>query len=104
MTAQSLQALEVANERRTAGAQLKRDLFDMGRDRAEERIVTALRARDPRVGALAVAELLAAPRGCGRQSAHRILVACQVPPYRRLRELTDRQRDALVARVREGLR
>ena len=96
-TAQPLQALKVANERRTAVATLKRDLFEMDRDRARQQVADAIREPGEQIGAMAVGDLLAAPRQCGPRGAHRLLIVAGVPPYRRLREMTDRQRQALVA-------
>jgi hypothetical protein len=87
---QCLVALERANTLRTGGAAVKREI---------KHGVLSLRAAldDPRAGVLPVYDLLAAQRRWGRERTVRALAVLRVRDTKRVRDLTSRQREAIVS-------
>jgi hypothetical protein len=99
---QHLTALAEANVRRLAGAEVRREL-------ADHRLSIEDAVRDERAGALTVDKLLRSVPGVGRAAVPSILARARIvtagnmaDPTRRVRMLTDRQRDALVLAVSES--
>lgn len=82
-------ALVIANERRIGAAEVRRSV-----EAGELDLAGAL--ADSRAGSLPVRRLLVAQQGCGPVRAGALLRAAGVGESRRVRELTDRQRDRLV--------
>jgi hypothetical protein len=88
-TAQNMQALALANEHRLAGAELRR------RVNAGD-ITFADAVSDDAAGVLSVERMLTAQRWVGAQKARDIVQMIPCSPGRRVRDLTERQRDRLV--------
>lgn len=86
---QPLQALALANQVRTAGAELKRDL-------ADGKIGLAGALRDPRAQGVPAVNLLIALPGVGKVRARKVLTSNHIVLDRRVRDLTGRQRELLV--------
>lgn len=89
---QHLDALDRANEKRLAGAALKRAL-----KAGEITIGEAL--NDPAAGHLEVEVLLRAMTRWGRVRAQAVLAAEAVSVTKRVEDLTDRQRAAIAGRI-----
>lgn len=98
---QHLAALQRANEVRSSGVELRREI-----EAGELSIARAL--LDPRAGSLPIGRLLEAQRGWGEHKASRTLGRLRIPHSRRVSALTDRQRlevaRVIEARRRRGLR
>lgn len=90
---QHLEALDRANEKRLAGAALKRRLKS-----GEVTIAEAL--NDPAAGHLRVEDLLRAMNRWGRVRAQALLAEEHVSVTKRVDALTDRQRAAIAGRVK----
>lgn len=86
---QARSALKLANEVRFAASRLKREV------KAGE-ISLAAAIEDERAGCLEVIVLLTAQQGFGRGSARRVLRDELIAETKRVRELTPRQRRAIV--------
>lgn len=100
---QRLEALEEANTVRTARAELKRRIKREGVQIAVlalELNTEALGLRDHDLDTMKVYDLLVATPKYGRSKANRLLVSENVSPSKTIAGLSDRQRDALVSRIR----
>ena len=87
--AQRLQALQVANATRSLGVEVKRDV------RLGELTVSQA-VSDPRAQGLRLYQLLGAQKGMGAVRVERVCRLVPCSPSRRVRELTERQRWALL--------
>lgn len=99
---QRMGALAVAHGRRIAMANVKRRVRSQPSYQAGCGMVADLLVQmPPEVGALTVRKLLLSVRKMGEQRVWRLLNAAQVRSGdRRVRELTDRQRQIIVAELR----
>jgi hypothetical protein len=88
--AQRLEALTAGNRVRSAGAAVKREVAA-----GELGVVEAL--DDPRAARLTVAALLMSVRGVAQKKTRRVLLLARVGGSRRVGELTQRERVALLA-------
>ncbi len=100
MTPQHLRALELANAAKQDHAAVKREIASGGLSVADA-------LTDPRAGSLTVLAVLVAQPGWGPSRARRALAATggrdgawSIAEDRRVRDLTDRQRWAVVAAVK----
>ena len=93
MTDQKLAALDLANHVRRTVARTKERIAAL--DAPEGHELAARLLRDESLGACRVGHLLRAPRSAGPAHTQRICVRAHVTSAQRLRELTDRQLDAL---------
>lgn len=91
MTAQSMEALSVANRVRIARAVLKREVF------AGQRTAASVLLQEPEeVATMTVFELLDAQQQWGKYRARKLLAVALVPESKTIGTLTDRQRKVLV--------
>lgn len=91
-TSQHMRALAKANRQRLAAAQLRRDL-------AAGTITFREAIESPDAASLTVERLLNAQRRWGVARVEQTCRAVPVKPWARVRDITPRQRDALVALV-----
>ena len=94
MSAQSMEALVLANEVRLARADLKRRVKD-----GETDIREVLREVPEEVASMKVFDLLAAQHRWGRQRVLRLMRDAELSESKRLGELTERQRRVLIRYV-----
>lgn len=94
MSEQSLQALALANPIRIAGAQVRAEVTT-----GQLSIVEAL--YDSRAGCLPIGRLLCAQHYWGPAKANALLRVYHIWPTRRVRDLTDRQKQILAERLEE---
>lgn len=99
---QPLVALAKANQHRLAQAAFKRSLEAMPATDAQERFALTLEAEvvAPEIAATHIFQLLRACPKVGEVKARTALRVVGVPEYKRLRDLTPRQRLALAVQVR----
>jgi len=98
-------ALELANQTRLAGRELRERLRVLPRREGYAEVARLLCDEPETIGALPVHKLLEAIPRVGPEKVRRLLVKQRVWPLRRVRELTARQREVLaVALVAESER
>lgn len=91
MTAQSMEALSVANRVRCARAVLKREVF------AGQRTAASVLLQEPEeVETMTVFELLDAQRGWGKYRVRKLLAVALITEGKTIGALTDRQRKVIV--------
>ena len=90
---QHMRALRIANERRAAVRQLRRDVA------AGKTPIAAAIVDDRRSAYLTLAELLGAQRQWGPLRVAKCCAALEISEGRLVRDLTDRQRAVIVAAV-----
>lgn len=93
---QPMEALKVANDIRSHRAQIKRDLH-AGR----QKILPLFLDPPAAIANAYVSELLRSLRGFGRTRADKTLADARVSPTRRVANLTERERGALILRLRK---
>lgn len=99
--AQSLTALEKGNKVRLRRAALKKELFDLPLGESRWRAAELLLERPGWLDTMQLMALLSATKGCGRQRARRLFFQpAGIAEHRRIGQLTQREVDALVPRLR----
>lgn len=89
MTPQRLVALQLANSVRMDAAQVRKEL--------QVGLLTVSEAfTDPRAGVMTVSAVLSAPRYRGPKRANLLCARLNLMPTRRVRDLTDRQKRAIL--------
>jgi len=96
---QRMRALEIANEIRTRRAQLKVDI-KAGRVNAANYIESP----PAWLETMKVADVLRAQAKWGRVKVHKALHVCAIAPSKTVGGLSPRQRDELVAWIRDGIK
>ena len=94
MSAQSLEALERANHVRLRRAAIRREIAD-----GQRAVADVLADVPPEMATMSVLNLLCAQHRWGGSRAQRVLRATGIAGHRPVGALTDRQRDALIARL-----
>lgn len=89
MSAQSLEALQRANANRMAAGEVRREV-GCGLLPIYAALV------DPRAGCMDIRRLLCAQRSWGPLKADTLLAGLGIHPTRKVRDLTDRQRNAII--------
>ena len=94
---QHMRALEQANRVRLARAELKRQVAE-----GEVTVADVVKDCPWEAESMAIAELLMSQHRWGRQRCRRVLASLAISETKTVGSMTDRQRDALAARLEGG--
>lgn len=95
--AQKMAALEAGNRIRSRRAEVRREIGSLPMQASRRRAAAVLADPEPACEGMTVYHLLMACYRLGHGTATRTLIRTGIPQHKRLSELTDRQRQVLVA-------